>query len=174
MKRSIKILLVAVLALGSTSLFAQKFGRIDMNDVIQSMPEMKDVQTKFEQTQKDYEEQLEVMQVELNNKINDFQKVQATLSDTQKQLKQRDIQELNERMQQFLQTAQQELEKAQVDLMAPLQTKADEAVKKVSKAESLVVVFQVGTMVYLDEAQTVDITAKVKTELGIVATPAAK
>ncbi len=174
MKRSIKILLVAVLALGSTSLFAQKFGRIDMNDVIQSMPEMKEVQTKFEQTQKDYEEQLEVMQVELNNKINDFQKASATLSDTQKQLKQRDIQELNERMQQFLQTAQQELEKAQVDLMAPLQQKADEAVKKVSKAESLVVVFQTGTMVYIDEALTVDITAKVKSELGIVATPAAK
>jgi outer membrane protein len=166
-------LLAVVLVLGSTSLFAQKFGRINMNEVIDAMPEMKDVQIKFEQTQKDYEEQLEVMQVELNNKLNDFQKVQATLSETQKQLKQRDMQELNERMQQFLQTAQQELEKAQVDLMAPLQTKADEAVKKVSKAEGLIVVFQIGTMVYLDEAQTVDITAKVKTELGITAPAAA-
>ena len=173
MKTTIKILLAAALTLGATALFAQKFGRIDMQAVIQSMPEMTQVQANFEKAQKDYEDHLEGLQVELNNKVNDYQKVQATLSESSKQLKQRDIQDLQQRLQQYYQLAEEELQKTQTELMAPLYEKADAAIKKICKAEGIIVAFTIGSMAYLDEAATIDITEKVKTEVGAVAAPAA-
>jgi outer membrane protein len=173
MKTTIKFLLVAVLTLGATALFAQKFGRIDMQAVIQAMPEMTDVQLNFEKAQKDYEDHLEGLQVELNNKVNDLQKNQATMTEQSRQLKQRDIQDLQQRLQQYYQLAQEELEKTQTDLMTPLYEKADAAIKKICKAEGIIVAFTIGQMAYIDDAATVDITEKVKKELGATATPAA-
>jgi outer membrane protein len=105
----------------------------------------------------------------LNNKINDLNKAPATMSESVKQLRTREIQELQERLQQYYQIAQEELQKTQMDLIAPIQTKADEAIKKVCKAEGIIIVFQTGGVVYIDEDQTIDILPKVKTELGITA-----
>ena len=167
--KSIKFLLVAALTLGSTALFAQKFGRIDYADVIQSMPEMAGVQEGGEKAQVEYSEHLESLQVELNNKVNDLQKAPATMSESVRQLRNREIQELQQRLQQYYEIAQEELQKTQFELMTPLQEKADAAIKKISKAEGIIAVFQKDSVVYLDEDVIVDITAKVKTELGIAA-----
>lgn len=172
MKKTIKFLLVAALTMGSTALFAQKFGRIDYAGVIQSMPEMTEVQTKLQAAQTEYEEHLEGLQVELNNKVNDLQNAPTTMSASVRQLREREIQELNERLQQYYQIAQEELQKTQMELMTPLQDKADAAIEKVSKADGIIVVFQNDSVVYLDQTATTDITARVKTELGIPATPA--
>ncbi len=167
--KSIKFLLIAALTLGSTALFAQKFGRIDYADVIQSMPEMAGVQEGVEKAQVEYSEHLEGLQVELNNKVNDLQKAPATMSESVRQLRNREIQELQQRLQQYYEIAQEELQKTQFELMTPLQEKADAAIKKISKAEGIIAVFQKDSVVYLDEDVIVDITAKVKTELGIAA-----
>ncbi|MDR2891246.1 MAG: OmpH family outer membrane protein [Alistipes sp.] len=172
MKNTVKLLLVAAFTLGSTALFAQKFGRIDYAGVIQAMPEMADVQTKLQAAQAEYEDHLEGLQVELNNKVNDLQNAPETMSESLRQLRNREIQELNERLQQYYQIAQEELQKTQMDLMTPLQEKTDAAIAKVSKADGIVVVFQNDSVVYLDPAAVVDVTAKVRTELGITATPA--
>lgn len=167
MKKAIKFLLVALFAVCSTGLYAQKFGRLNYQELIQSMPEMQTVNAQMETIINDYQEHLESLQVELNNKINDFQKAPATMSDSVKQLKQREIQELQERMQQFLQVAQGEVEKTQLELLAPVEAKAEEAIKKVCKAEGITVAFQTGSVVYIDEDATIDIMKKVQAELGI-------
>ncbi len=171
MKKAIKISLVALLAVCSTSLYAQKFGRINYQEVVQAMPEMAGVQAQMETIMAEYQEHLESLQVEFNNKVNDLQK--PGVSESVKQLKTREAQDLQERMQQYYQIAQEEIEKNQVELLAPLETKANEAIKKVAKAEGLTIVFQTGSVVYIDEATTVDISDKVRTELGITATTAA-
>ena len=48
MKKSLKFLMVAILTLGSTALFAQKFGRIDYMSIIYTMPEITGIQEKLE------------------------------------------------------------------------------------------------------------------------------
>lgn len=161
------IILAAVVLLGATSAFGQKFGRVDYPGVIQAMPEMATVRTDLEKVQADYEEHLETLQVELNNKYNDFQNLPAETSDTVRSLKEKDIQDLQQRLQSYYQVAQQEMEAAQGRLMTPLQEKADAAIAKVSKAQSIIAVFQVGSVIYMDEAAITDLTAAVKKELGI-------
>ncbi len=166
MKKTI-FLLVAALLMGSTSVFAQKFGRIDYPGVIQAMPEMASVQSGVEKVQAEYEEQLESWQVELNNKLNDYQKNSETLSTTVRELKENEIRELQQRLEDYFQIAQNGIQTTQGELIAPLREKADAAIAKIAKADGIIVVFQDQSTVYLDPTAVTDITAKVKTELGI-------
>jgi outer membrane protein len=84
-------------------------------------------------------------------------------------LKNREIVELQQRIQEYYQVAQEGVQQQYVALMAPLQEKADAAVKKICKAQGIIAVFQTGAMIYLDEDQIVDISAPVRAELGIAA-----
>jgi outer membrane protein len=167
MKKIFKIALIAIFAVGSSTLYAQKIGRINYEELIQSMPEIDSVTIKVQAATAEYQDHLESLQVELNNKINDLNKASATISESVKQLRTREIQELQERLQQYYQIAEQELQKTQMELYAPIQTKANDAIKKVCKAEGIIVVFQTRDVVYLDEDQTIDILPKVKAALGI-------
>ena len=47
MKKLIKLTLVVALVLGSSSLFAQKLGRINLEEIITLMPEYKEMMTNF-------------------------------------------------------------------------------------------------------------------------------
>jgi outer membrane protein len=173
MKRSIKFLLVAALTLGSTSVFAQKFGRVDYFGIIQAMPEMTGVQESLNKAQTEYREHLESLQVELNKKMDEFQKLPATTTESVKQLRQRDIIELQQRQQEYLLLAEEGLAQTQEELITPLRTKADAAIEKICKAQGIVVVFQEESVVYLDKNATVDISDAVRKELGVTAAPAA-
>ena len=44
MRKAIKLPLAVVLVMGATSLFAQKFGRINTQEIIMAMPETKTMQ----------------------------------------------------------------------------------------------------------------------------------
>lgn len=169
MKRTFKILMAAVLTLGATSVFAQKFGRLDYQATIFTMPEFATVQTELQKVSAEYQEQLESIQVELNRKVDEISKLPDTTTETTRQLKNREMLDLQQRHNDFYQMADEAIQKAQSDLMQPLVTKANVAIEKICKAQSIIMVFQVGSVVYIDEAQTIDITADVRKELGIPA-----
>jgi outer membrane protein len=111
---------------------------------------------------------LENIQVELNNKRYDYEKNNATMSEAVKQLKQKEMQDLNTRLQEFYQSAQQELMKVEAELMQPLYARAKEAITKMCKENGYVVVFQNDQVVYLDEESVKDITEDIRKALGCV------
>ena len=80
MKKTIKLTLAVVFVMGATSLFAQKFGRINTQEVISVMPEMKEMQTNIEAYSKDLQESMENIVVEYNNKYQEFNKNFSTMS----------------------------------------------------------------------------------------------
>ena len=166
-------ILVAVLfTIGTVS--AQKFARINVQDIVMAMPEFEEAQKNLEAFGKDLNEQMEQIQVEFNNKFADFQKNQATMAASIKQMKQQELEQLQQRFSEFQQIAQQDFQKKQAELLEPVQKKAQDAVNKVAKANGYVVVFDVSvpSLAYIDEDQTADIAPLVKKELGIVETPA--
>ena len=164
-----KLLILVAVVLGISSVSAQKFARINMQEVVTVMPEFAEAEKNLESFGKDLQEQMEQIQVEFNNKLADFQKNQATMADSIKQMKQQELEQLQQRFGEFQQIAQQDFQKKQAELIEPVQKKAQEAVNKVAKANGYIVVFDtsVQTLAYLDEAQVVDIAALVKKELGI-------
>ena len=175
MKKVLKLALAVALLMGSTSLFAQKFGRINTQEIIMSMPETKTMQTNMETYAQELQDNIETMQVEFNTKLQDFQKNFNTLTDIAKEMKEKDLNDLQNRIREFQERAQQEYQKKQNELLAPIIEKAKNAIDKISAAGGYLVVFDTstGSLVYFDEANLTDIAPEVKKELGITEEPAA-
>ena len=175
MKKILKLTLAIALLMGSTSLFAQKFGRINTQEIIMSMPETKTMQTNMEAYAKELQDNIETMNVEFNTKLQDFQKNFNTLTDIAKEMKEKDLNDLQARIREFQERAQQEYQKKQNELLAPIIEKAKNAIDKISAAGGYLVVFDTstGSLAYFDEATLTDIAPEVKKELGITETPTA-
>ena len=174
MKNVLKLTLAVVCVMFSTSLFAQKIGRINTQEIVVNMNEYKEANTQMEAYAKDLQAQLETIQVEFNNKLQEYQKSETTMTDAVRQLKEKELTDLQERIRQFQQVAQQDIQKKQAELMEPIEKKANEAIKEVAKAGGYAVILETGMMIYFDEAQVKDISAEVKAKLGVTATAAAK
>lgn len=174
MKKFFKLTLAVVLMLSASSAFAQKFGRVDLAAVVTNMPEFTEAQANLEAYGKDLQDQLEQIQVEFNTLYADYEKNAATMNDSVRQLKERELQELQQRFADFQQIAQQDMQQKEADVMNPIYDKANEAVKKISAQGGYIAVFsttgdQPGSagLAYFDPAALTDITAAVKAELGI-------
>ena len=175
MKKAIKLTLAVALVMGSTSLFAQKFGRINTQEIIMAMPETKTMQENMETYAKELQDNIETMNVEFNTKLQDFQKNYITFSDAIKEMKEKELQDMQNRTREFQERAQQDYQKKQNELLGPIIEKAKAAIDKVSAANAYTVVFDTstGSLAYFDEATLTDIAPQVKKELGITDAPAA-
>ena len=157
MKTILKLTLVATLLVAGSSAYAQKFGYIKMDDLISLMPE------------KELSEQLEAVQVEFNTKALDYQKNAATLSDAVKEMRQKELDGVQQRYQELSQLATQQFQKAQMDLFDPVLKKAQAAIDKVSKENSFTLVFNTANepLAYYNAATVTDILPLLKKELNL-------
>ena len=73
-----------------------------------------------------------------------------------------------QRQEEFQQEAYQSMQKAQQEALAPIYKKLDDAIQAVGKAEGVVYIFDLArTPIPYVGAECVDVTTKVKTQLGI-------
>ena len=169
MKRftAIAALLVFVVAAGHSQNL--KFGHINSDELIQAMPEFDSATAKLEKFRKELVNALDLMTVELNNKNDAYTKESKNLTDIVKQTKEQELIDLNKRIQDFQQNAQQQLQNKQVELFQPIYTKVDKAIKDVGKENGFLYVFDVakGALLYFDETKSTNIMALAKTKLGI-------
>lgn len=172
MKTILKITLIAaLLCVGcSTAASAQKFGYVNTDDIIMSMPEIQEVDANLSKLRNDHVEQLELLSVEFNNKYEEFNKNATTYTDAIKQIKSKELQEINNRIQEYEQIAYEDLQKAQSDMLAPIYEKARNAIEKVGIDNGFTMIFDLasGALTYADKNNTTDVTSLVKRELGIV------
>ena len=185
MKKAIKLTLAVVLVMGATSLFAQKFGRINTQEIIMAMPETKTMQENMDTFAKELSDNIETMNVEFNTKLQDFQKNYNTFSDAIKEVKEKELNDMQTRTREFQERAQQDYQKKLIEmtkffsgdneLLAPIIDKAKSAIDKVAAAGGFLVVFDTstGSLAYFDEATLTDVAPAVKKELGITDAPAA-
>ena len=174
MKKFLKLTLAVALMVSATAVNAQKFGRVDLAAIVTNMTEYKEATANLEAYGRDLQDQLEQNQVEINKLYADYEKNVATYSDTVRQLKERELTELQQRFQDFQQLAQQDIAKKEAELMNPIYEKANEAVKQVSSAGGYIAIFSTTSdqpasagLAYFDPAQLTDITSEVKAALGI-------
>ena len=162
-----KIVIALLLAL-PMSLFAQKFGVVDIEAVLSAMPETKAMQTQLTDTSKKYEDEFQKLQEEVNKLYADFQNIQNDTETPQsiKERRMQEIQELDQKMQQFRATVSQDLSRQQETLMAPIQEKVRQAINTVGKENSMTFIFENILPVYTG-TDVQDVTAKVKAKLGL-------
>ena len=169
MKRftAIAALLVFVVAAGHSQNL--KFGHVNSDELIQAMPEFDSATAKLEKFRKELVNALDLMTVELNNKNDAYTKESKNLTDIVKQTKEQELIDLNKRIQEFQQNAQEQLQNKQVELFQPIYTKVDKAIKDVGKENGFLYIFDVakGALLYFDETKSTNIMALAKTKLGI-------
>lgn len=147
------------------TMMAQKFGKVNTQKIMQSMPEVAKANGEMEALQKQKENDMKAMQDELQRKADEYQKGQSTMNATAKQQKETELQTLNQKMQQAYQDAQQELQKKSNELMQPIVEKVRNAISAVGKAGGYTYIFEDGAAVYTGDNVkdvTADVTAKLK------------
>lgn len=162
----IKKLLLAIALLLPVSAFAQKFGVVNADEVMQSLPAFTEMKTKLEAASKTYEDEFGKLQAEFEKKYTELQgmddKTPAAIKDRRVQ----ELQELDQKIQQFRQTAQQDLQRQQQQLMQPIEAQVMQALKTVGDEGGYTLIFEGNVPVYTGTSVE-NVTAKVKTLLGI-------
>lgn len=166
----IKRLILAVLVALPFSALAQKFGVVDLDNVFQAMPETATAQTQLTDASKKYEDEFQKLREEVDKLFAEYQNLQKDPA-TPDAIKERRLNELTERdqkVQQFRNTASQDLARLQEQLMAPIQQKINDAVKAVGQEGNFTFIFpnEQGLLLYTG-TDVVNVTALVKTKLGI-------
>ena len=160
-----KVLLAIMIAL-PMSVFAQKFGVINTSELMETLPEIKNVQEQMESASKKYEDEFAKLQEEFNKKYQEFQALGETTPQTIKDRRMQEMQELDAKIQQFRETATQDLQRQQQQLLQPVQAKLIEAIQKVGADNGFSLILPMEVSVY-QGADVIDVTPLVKTQLKL-------
>lgn len=149
------------------SLFAQKFGHVNVQEVMTSMPEFIKARGEIEATVKQYENDLKAMQDELQRKSQEYEKTKSTMNITKQKETEAKIQEMYQKIQQTYADNQQALQKAQQEKMMPISNKVQQAIKLVGKNGGYVYIMDISAGIpYISETLSKDVTNEVKMQLA--------
>lgn len=162
----IKKLLLAIMIALPMSVFAQKFGVINTNQLMETLPEIKTVKEQMDAATKKYEDEFAKLQEEFNKKYQEFQALEESTPQTIKDRRMQEMQELDTKIQKFRETAAQDLQRQQQQLMAPIQENVMKAIQSVGAEGGFTFIFDNVVPLYVGTDVT-DITPLVKTRLGI-------
>jgi len=173
MKNIFKIAVVgAALVVSSFTASAQKVAHINLDSLITLMPESKVAQQAVQDYAKQLEQQIVAMQTELQTKYEAFQKDAPNMAPIVKESKEKELNDLNQRITDFQQQAQADYQKKSADLSKPVYEKAKKAIDQVAKETGYKYVLDTSTGLVLYSEPTEDIINAVMKKLGITA-PAA-
>ena len=169
MKKLFKVALVALcfLAVGNFAKAQTKIGYVNFEAVLQQMPEFKTVQTTLDTYQKQFIDQINAMQTELQSKGQEYQKTQATMTDAIRTTKQAELQDIQTRIQNLNQSAQQQVEAKSNELVKPLSDKARTAIEAVAKEKGYTYVINSNQTQLIVSPPGDDLMAAVKLKLGL-------
>jgi len=171
MKNLFKYLLLLIFVSVSGSVFAQKapkFGHISLQEVIAVMPERDSAQKKLEVFAKELDANMESMQVELNKKYETYLKDQKNLAELVRQTRETELQDMQQRIQAYQESARQEIEKKRNELMQPIVAKAKKAIDDTGKESGFAMIFESSALQFM-AADVQDVMPLVKTKLGVKA-----
>ena len=164
-----KIIFIAALALMSVAAKAQdfKFAYVDMNELVMLMPEMDAARAQMETAELEAQETYAAMVEEYQTKAQQYQQKAESWTPTIRESKEKEIMDIQSRLEQTQQSLQQEMQQLQNSLQAPIYEKAQSVVNALAKGQGIAAVFEVSSMLYLDPEQLVDLTPDARVALGI-------
>lgn len=169
MKKTL-IVMVACLFAFSGSALAQKtvkLGHINSNDLMQIMPGRDSAQTVLQNEVAELETTLKSMQSEMEKRYNDYMEQQAGWTELIRNTKQREIQDMGARIQEFQENAQKQLQEREAELLKPIIDRAKKAIEDVAKEGGYTYILDAGTAAVLYSQDSDDIMPQVKRKLGL-------
>lgn len=177
MRKQFTTIALSLLVAFSFSVSAQeakteKIGHINADALLQAMPETKAAQKELETYGRQLEKDMTDMETELETKISEFRSNEAMMTKLSKESKAQELQQLQMRIQEYSQGAQQDLQQKQVELLTPVIEKATKAVKEVARENGFTYILDSspskGVVIFAENG--VDIMPLVKKKLGLTGT----
>lgn len=169
MKKTLIALFVIMLSLCGTSMAqkAVKLGHINSADLMQIMPGREEAQATLQKDVDELQTTLKNMQNELEQRYNDYVGKKDQLSDLIRQTKERELQDMGNRIQEFQENAEKKLQDRQQEVLKPIIDKAKKAIEEVAKENGYTYIFDtsVGALLYQQDSD--DILPLVKKKLGL-------
>ncbi len=160
-----KKIILMIMLMAPLATFAQKFGKVNTQTIMQSLPEISKINGELEATAKQYENDLKSMQEELQRQSEAYDKGKSTMNATAQQQKEQELQQLYQKIQQTYSDNQQALQKAQQEKMQPVVTKVRAAIDTVGKTGGYTYIFEEGVAVFTG-SNVEDVTSKVQAEIS--------
>jgi outer membrane protein len=151
----------------SASYAQNKFGFINSRELLEVMPEVKKADSSLQIYAKSFQDQLESMSKEYESKVKDFQANEKTMNEAVKEVKVKEVQQLQERMEALQQSAQEKTSKRREEMYKPILEKADKAIKDVAKENKYDYIFDASGGAILFAKDSDNVLSLVKTKLGI-------
>lgn len=170
-----KKILILILMMAPLSLFAQKFGYVNASSIVQMMPEFTKAQNELQTLHKQYSDEFERLRTELEKKGVAYEQVKDSLPENILKRRERELQDLYTRMQQYEQESAQNLQQAQQAKLSEVNDVLQEAIQAVGREGGYICVFDTTSGIpYISETLCDNLDAKVKAKLGISAAAATK
>ncbi len=168
MRHILKVSVLGVALLLSAGTFAQqKIGHINSEELFKLMPETDSAQAKMQAVINEVQSVAKAMETEYQNKVQEYQANQAQYSDLIKSAKVKEIQDLQARIEDFQQQAQENLQDQRTKLFTPVMDKAKKAIQDVAKENKYAYILDLSNGVVLYAVDTEDILPLVKQKLGL-------
>lgn len=163
-----KIILIAAMAFASVAAFGQeKFAHVNLQELVQLMPEMDAARATMTASSNEAQETYQAMVEEYQAKATQYQQKASTWTQTIRESKEKELQDMGNRIGEFEQSISAELQQQQNELMNPIYAKANETVANLAKAGGYIYVFEVSQLLYVDETKSTDLTPAARKALNI-------
>ncbi len=164
----LKTLLLAItLTTGMFVANAQKIAHINSEELVAAMPETKAMQDELAKMAQNFDNDYKAQATALQAKLEKYQKEAPSKTDEENAKRQQEVAQLQQKLQLYLKSAQEEMQKKQMDMIKPIIEKAQKAIQDVAKEKGIKYVFDSapgkGLIVFDGE----DLLAAVKAKLGI-------
>ena len=166
MKKLIALLLMLLPFAGAVNAQEVKIAFVNTQEVFMALPEVADMQKKLEDLNAKYKKELETMQGEYQKKYSDFIAQQDSLTENIKVRRMQEVQDMQQRMDNFVQVAQQDVAKQQQDLLTPIQQKIQDAIKAVGAEKGYTYIIDPQVLLY-QGSNAIDATQFVEAKLGL-------
>ncbi len=165
-----KLLFAGAMALTMLTATAQnKFGYINANELMGLMPEAAQAQVKLQKFNQELSQTYQDLTLDFNAMDSSFSADSAKLSPSMKEIKRKDLVDKFQRIQNFQQGSQEQMQAKQEEVIAPIREKALATIKTVAKENGYSYVFQEDNLLVAPPAD--NILPLVKAKLGIKDTP---
>ncbi|MDR3268922.1 MAG: OmpH family outer membrane protein [Tannerella sp.] len=166
MKKLIALLFVLIpFGIGAQEI---KIAIVNQAEIFNVMPDVSTVENQLAALHEQYQKELKIMNDEYTKKFSDYMAQQDSLTENIKLRRQQDIEDLRTRIENYMTSAQQDMEKKQMELYAPIQEKIQNAIKAVGEEKGYTYIINPHPQMILYVGNSaIDATPFVKTKLGL-------
>jgi len=163
-----KIVVLMLLALPLSMKAQEKLAYVNIQEIFQVMPELTEIEKTIADLNEQYKKELDKMYEEYAAKAKEYQDNLQTMAESIKTRRQGEIVDIEKRIGTFQQSANEELQKKQMELVNTLRQKILTATSEIGIENSYTYIFDISAQsIAYHSPKAVDVTPLVKKKLGI-------